>query len=148
MSFVMSSQGKSDQNNSPLTKADLIPLLEGMKSFVHSSLGDMKSFVHSSLEDMKSFVHSAIRASESVLREDLKDFVRATAKASETVLREEIQIVRNELRQEIQAVNKELGSKIDLVQCAITEHSKSIRTLETNVKEHDHRLTILEHGTA
>lgn len=111
----MSSQGKSDQNNSPLTKADLIPLLE-----------DMKSFVHSSVDDMKSFVHSAIRASECVLREDLKDFVRATAKASETVLREEIQTVKTEL-----------GQKIDLVQCAITEHSKSI-------KEHYIRLTILE----
>lgn len=49
-----------------------------------------------------------------------------------------------DLTQKIETVRTELGGKIDAVQCAITEHSKSIKVLATDVKDHEGRLIHLE----
>lgn len=89
------------------------------------------------------------------LFEDMKDFVKSSIKASETVLRGEILAVRTELWKEMHALHDilktELKSdihsieiKIDAIHCAITEHTKNIKVIETTVDDHEVRLTRVE----
>lgn len=89
------------------------------------------------------------------LFEDMKDFVKSSIKASETVLRGEMQAMRIELRQEMHTLHavlkselkcdiQAIGVKIDAIHCAITEHTKNIKDIETTVDDHEVRLTRVE----
>ncbi len=102
-------------------------------------------------EDMKDFVRATVRGSETMLRGEMQSMIRG----AETALREEMQSVHTELNQKIDAVDqklshkidtveKNLGRKIDAVECAVTEHTKGIKSLETTAQDHEGRITHLE----
>lgn len=78
------------------------------------------------------------------LFENLKDFVRASIKssltASENALRQEMHTLHYSLKTDIRTIN----DKIDVIHCALTEHTKGLKTVTTTVDDHEVRLTHLE----
>ena len=58
--------------------------------------------------------------------EDIKDLIKSTAKGTENAIRADMKKMESSIR-------KELGSDISTLQCAVSEHSKIIKDMDTRL---------------